>query len=198
MARIMLPPPRTQGSIGLEAAMAGRRSLRAFGPHSISLADFGQLLWAAQGVTQADGRRAAPSAGALYPLEIIAAVGTVDELPPGLYRYHADSHGIELLADGDHRAALAAAALNQAWMADAAVLFAVTAVAGRTAARYGERAGRYVLLEAGHAAQNLCLQAVALGMGVTVVAAFDDGAVIRLLRLGPDELPLCLLSAGCP
>ena len=162
------------------------------------MAEVSQLLWATQGITDPEGKRTAPSAGALYPLEVFLVAGKEGALPAGVHRYRPREHDLVCLADGDRRAKLAAAALGQDWLADAPVTIAIAAVYDRTARKYRQRAERYVPMEAGHAAQNVHLQAVALDLGTVVVGAFDDVEVKRVLSLAPNEQPLCLMPVGKP
>ena len=180
----------------MEGALAERRSVREYTGEGLTRAELGQLLWAAQGITGVEGGRAAPSAGAFHPLEVYVAVGAVDDLPSGIYRYEPGRHGLALVADGDRRAELAGAALGQESVRDGAAVIALAAAYRRTTGKYGERGIRYVHMEAGHAAQNVCLQAVALGLGTVVVGAFDDRDVKRILNLGAKEEPLCLIPVG--
>lgn len=193
-----LPKPRHDGSVSLEAAVAARRSRRAFLSRAISLEAAGQLLWAAQGVTASRGARpglrAAPSAGATYPLETWLVAGDVEGLAPGLYRYDPASHALEKIREGDLREPLAVASLGQAWVREAPAVIVLGAVYERTAARYGERAGRYTHMEAGHAGQNIYLQAEALGLGTVAVGAFRDEEVKRVLGVSPE--PLYLYPVG--
>jgi len=193
---IPLPTPATGSDVPVEAALARRRSLRDFADQALSLAHAGQLLWAAQGVTEPEGGRTAPSAGALYPLDAWLVANRVEELRPGLYRYEAASHRLWVHLWGDLAITLGHAALDQSWVGRAPALIVLTAVYSRTMAKYGQRARRYVHLEAGHAAQNVYLQAQSLGLGVTEVGAFDDDEIRRLLRLPHDTKPLVLLPAG--
>lgn len=187
-----LPEPTTGQPGELEAAITDRRSVRSFDDAPVTDAQLGQLAWAAQGRTGADGGRAAPSAGATYPLELLAV--TAD----GVARYHPDDHALSDHLDDDQRSALARAAHGQEWLADAGLVLVVTGVIARTAERYGDRAERYVLLEAGHAAQNVLLQAVALELGATPVGAFDAAEVRAALDLPADEEALYLLAIGVP
>ncbi|MGZ4148494.1 MAG: SagB/ThcOx family dehydrogenase [Actinomycetota bacterium] len=187
---IVLPSPRSTGPMSLEEALRGRRSVRSFTAEGLTFADRSQLLWAAQGQTASWGGRTAPSAGGLYPLELYLA--TAD----GLWRYVADGHKVQVRTPEDVRAGLAEASGGQASVATAPAVFVVTAVLARTAAKYGDRAERYVLLEAGHAAQNLLLQAGALGLGAVPVGAFDDGEVAAVLGLPSGEEPLYLIPVG--
>ncbi len=193
---IQLPEPRLDSETSVESALRRRRSVREFHKESLTLAEVSQLLWAAQGITDPEGKRTAPSAGALYPLEVMLVAGRDSGLPAGAYRYRPQGHELVCLAEGDRRAKLAAAALEQDWLADAPVTIAITAVYERTAQRYRQRAERYVHLEVGHAAENVHLQAVALGLGTVVVGAFDDAAVKLVLNLSDNEQPLCLMPVG--
>lgn len=193
---VELPAPRPEGGVSVEGALAGRRSVRSYSGEPLSLAEAAQLLWAAQGITGPDGKRAAPSAGALYPLEIYLAAGAVEGLAAGVYRYRPAHHDLVPVEPGDHRAELAAAAGGQRWVRSAAAVLVVAAVYERTAVKYGRRASRYVHMEVGAAAENVYLQAGALGLGTVAVGAFDDGAVARALGLPPEQEPLLLLPVG--
>lgn len=196
MATVTLPAPRLDGGVSLEHALAERRSVREFERGALTLAQVAQLLWAAQGVTHRDGARTAPSAGALYPLELYLAAGEVRDLAAGLYRYVPGKHQLEPVVAVDLRPGLCAAALEQECVAKGAVVFVFTAVERRTTRKYGPRGVRYVHIEVGHAAQNLVLQATALGLGSVTVGAFDDAAVARLLDLPRGETPLYLVPVG--
>jgi len=193
---IPLPNPVSTGVLSVESALHSRRSVRDFSPQSLTLAEVAQLLWAAQGITGPGGTRTAPSAGALYPLELYLVTGNVSALAKGVYRYQPLGHSLIRLADGDQRAALAAAALGQDWVNEAAAVIVVVAAHERTTRKYGQRGVRYVHMEAGHAAQNIHLQAVALNLGSVVVGAFDDDKVKKIVNLSGDEQPLCLLPIG--
>lgn len=194
--QIQLPVPDVDGSRALEGLLAQRRSVRDFSGQALGLTEAGQLAWAAQGITHRDGLRTAPSAGALYPLELYLVAGAVDGLPPGVYRYRPNTHRLEMSGEGDRRAILAQAALGQDWLADAAAVFVFAAVYERTAWKYGARAERYVHMEVGHAAQSLFLQAEALDLGTVVVGAFDDREVAAVLGLPADHRPLSLMPVG--
>lgn len=191
-----LPAPATRGGMTLAEALARRRSQRRFESRAVPLAMLGQLLWAAQG-RSAPGRRTAPSAGALYPLELHLVAARVEPLAPGTYRYVVEAHALQARREvAATPAALQAAALDQSAVGAAALVVVITAVEARVSGKYGSRAGRYAAFEAGAAAQNLALQAVALGLGSVVVGGFEDTAVARTLKLPPDERPLALLPVG--
>jgi SagB-type dehydrogenase family enzyme len=188
-----LPSPHLVGRLSLEEALQARRSTRSFSPEALTRAEIGQLLWAAQGVTDTDAHRTAPSAGALYPLEL--DVVTAD----GLARYVPDRHGLVSRGWTDLRGALRQAARDQAMVEEAPLIVAISAVVERTATRFGtERSERYVALEAGHTAQNILLEAVSLGLAARPAGSFDDAAVRRVLALNDGEAPLYLIVIGHP
>jgi SagB-type dehydrogenase family enzyme len=189
---IALPPPRAEGGLSLEEAIATRRSVRTFTDEQLTDNELGQLLWATQGETDPRGYRAAPSAGALYPLEIYLVT------EEGLFHYQPGDHSLTLWREGDVRDTLWRAGLQQDSLRRAAAVVVVTAVIERTAAKYGVRAERYVYLEAGHAAQNLLLQAVALDLGAVPIGAFDDEGVRAALSLPQDHAPIYLIPVGRP
>lgn len=198
--RIPLPSPRTTDGPPLHEVLNARRSVRAYTDEPLSLADVGQLLWASQGTTSTLGGRTAPSAGGTYPLEVDVVTGHVDGLPvAGVYRYHSAEHALEARSIGaDLRSRLSAASLNQTWVTDSPVTIIISAVYDRTTAVYGPRGTRYVDLEAGHAAQNLLLEAVALGLGAVTVGAFDDRLVREVLSMPEIEVPLYIIPVGRP
>lgn len=195
---VTLPFPTLEGKVSVERALGERRTVREFAAKELTLSQVAQLLWACQGVTDRQGFRTAPSAGALYPLEVYLLASDCVGLEPGLYRYlpNFDRPALEQVRPGRWRDALAAAALGQECIRTAPANMVITVIVERTAAKYGNRAERYAILEAGHAAQNVCLQATALGLGVTPVGAFDDGKVSRLL--GTSACPLYILAVGVP
>jgi len=149
-----------------------------------------QLLWAAQGVTDARGMRAAPSAGACYPVEVLVVC------EDGVFRYLPDKHAVAKMAEGDSRRSLAAAALGQSFAAAAPVCFVLTAYYYRTTSRYGERGLRYVHMDVACAAENVHLQAEALDLNSVAIGAFDDDQVQEALGLDEDESPLYLIPVG--
>jgi SagB-type dehydrogenase family enzyme len=196
MREISLPHPKLVGSMTLEQVLAERRSVRAFTHDSLTLSELSQLLWAAQGTTSDDGLRTAPSAGATYPLEVYAVVKRVAGLATGVYHYvTGNEHHLEAEMTGDPSPALSLAT-GQECVAECAAAIGIAAVESRTAARYGSRAARYVQMEAGHAAQNVLLQAQALGLGAVPVGAFDDQELKDLLQTPGDAL--YLIPVGRP
>jgi SagB-type dehydrogenase family enzyme len=195
-ATIRLPTPRTAGDMSVEQALAARRSIREYQNAPLLLSEVGQLLWAAQGITDSSGLRTAPSAGATYPLEVFLVAGEVEGLSSGVYRYSPQGHELVPISQADQRSALTTAALGQASVRRAPVNLVFAAVYERTSRRYGERAPRYVHMEVGHAAQNVYLQAEALGLGTVVIGAFSDADVKRILSMRPDEEPLYIMPVG--
>lgn len=188
-----LPAPRLKGELSFEEVLAKRRSVRSFSEQPLTLEEIGQLLWSAQGITDPKGFRTAPSAGALYPLEVYVVTGE------GIAHYIPDGHQITFQAADGAKERLFEAALNQSAVKEAPAVFVITAVYERTAQKYGEkRAPRYVQLEAGHAAQNILLQAVALGLGAVPIGAFYDEQVQEALNLPADYQPLYLIPVGHP
>jgi len=195
---IPLPEEMAQGALSLEEAIDHRRSVRKYSDQPLQLEELSRLLHAADGITEPRyGFRAAPSAGALYPLELYVVTNRVRQLDQGIYHYLADSHSLELIRGGDFGGAAASAALGQEVIANAAAVLVVSAVMERTRKKYGSRAERYVLLEAGHVGQNVYLAATALGLGICAVGAFYDDELNRLLTLdAPREAALYLLAVG--
>lgn len=193
---IKLPEPRYDSDFSIEQSLLRRRSVRTYTGEPLKLIDLSQLLWAAQGITDAQGFRTAPSAGALYPLELWVVAGNVEMLSPGIYRYKPDEHAISLVDVGDRRKELAKAALSQSCVDNAAISIIITAVYSRTTVKYGDRGIRYVHIEAGHAAQNICLQSTAMNLGTVTIGAFYDEEVAKLLNLPKDEVPIYILPTG--
>lgn len=189
---VALPDPSVAEAPGdLLDATERRRSVRAFADSPVPEEHVARMLWAAQGVTDpVRGFRAAPSAGALYPLELYAASAE------GVGHYVPKRHELEETGRTDVRAALAAASLGQTFVAEAPVVFVITGVYARTAAKYGDRAARYVHIEAGHAAQNILLVAASLGLGSVPVGAFADEAVRRVIGAAKEETPLYVIPVG--
>lgn len=191
--RVRLPAPVVDGKISVEKALAGRRSVRDFGIESLNMSDVSQVLWSAQGITHPNGYRTAPSAGALYPLEIYLVAGNVSGLPPGVYQYCPTQHELLLLRKGDLRASLSEAAFGQTWIQPAPALAVIAGIYDRTARKYGDMAARYVHMEVGHVVQNIYLQCTAQDLATVFVGAFDDKQVRKVLGLPADHAPLGIM-----
>lgn len=199
---VELPDPETAGGQGLWDAIQQRRSSRDFDPKPLAREHLSQLLWATQGIT---GRRrgfafrASPSAGACYPIDTYVVVNRVDGLEPGLYHYAIADATLERRRQGDLAPVIAAACLDQEMCAEAAIVFAWTAVPARSKHRYHERAYRYLYLDAGHIGENLHLAATALGLGCCAIGAFFDDEVNALLGVdGTAETAIYLSAVGHP
>ena len=194
-------PPGEAGA-ALFDALRRRRSVRAYAPPPLELEELSALLWAAAGVTALDhgfAFRTAPSAGGLFPIEHYVAAHAVSGLDPGVYHYAVLERALELVRQGDVRLPLARAALDQRIAADAAAVFVWTAVVERSRWKYGQRFVRYVLLDAGHIAQNVALAAVAMGLGSCQIAAFYDDEANDLLGLdGENESVVYMTVVGRP
>lgn len=194
--RTSLPPVESKGEHSLEEAIQLRRSVREFGRRTLALEDLSQLLWAAQGITARGGFRAAPSAGALYPLELYVVAGNVERLSAGVYRYRPKTHELVHMTSGDLRRPLASAALGQSAVRRAPAMLVIASVYKRTTGKYGQRGRRYAHIEVGHVAQNVYLQAAARRLGTVLVGAFNDEEVQDVLGLPPDHEPLGLMPVG--
>jgi len=195
---VALPAPARAGEVSFEEALDSRQSVRMFSPDPLTLTELSQLLWAAQGLTRPGGFRTTPSAGALYPLEIRLVAGNVEGLMPGVYHYHPSGHHLALVGKGDLREDLSGAGLGQSAIRDAPATLVISAVPSRTTGKYGERGVRYVHMEAGHASQNIYLQAASRGLGTVAIGAFHDDQVHEILLMDTGEEPLYLMPVGHP
>ncbi len=199
-ALIKLPEPEKRGGMPIWEAIARRRSRREYTGEEITGEELSQLLWATQGITgEIYGYylRAAPSAGALYPIETYLVVNAVDGLKRGIYHYAVLRHALELLHEGDFRERIASAALEQDFLARASVVFVWSAVAARTKWKYGERGWRYIYKDAAHICANLYLAATALGLGCCAIGACFDDEVNELIGVdGKEETVVYLAGVG--
>lgn len=196
LPEIRVAPPGEERQ-DLFGVLERRRSLREYAPPRLGLEELAALLWAAAGVTARQhgfAFRTAPSAGGLFPIEHYVAAHRVEGLEPGVYHYAVLERALERLRGGDVRLPLARAALDQRIAADADAVFVWTAVLERSRWKYGQRFVRYVLLDAGHIAQNVALAAVALGLGTCQIAAFFDDEAAALLGVDPDEEPVVYMT----
>lgn len=193
---LKLPEPVLDSSISIEQTLAERRSVRSYSGDALSLSDVSQILWAAQGVTLDMFFRTAPSAGALYPLELYLVAGNVDGVGAGVYRYVPSRHSMVRLLDGDRRGELCRASLSQTQIRDAAAVVVIAADYSRTTVKYGSRGVRYAHIEVGCVAENIYLQGVSLSIGTCAVGAFDDEDVASILHLPVNEEPLLILPLG--
>jgi SagB-type dehydrogenase family enzyme len=196
---ISLPKPNLKGALSVEEAIKARRCVRNFQAKPLTITQLSQILWAAQGITQDGGfMRAAPSAGALYPLELFAVVGndSIKGLKAGVYQYIPASHSIKVSLKNDMREHIMNAALEQTFIAEAPLVIVITADYNRTAIKYGQRASRYVHIEVGHVGENIMLQAVSLNLSSAIVGAFHDDKLSSSLQLPPELKPLIIIPVG--
>ncbi len=189
--KIQLSEPDTEGAESLEKVLAERRSVRKFTDKPVFEKELAQLLWAGQGITASErGFRTAPSAGALYPLKLFAVN------KDGVFEYSPEGHNLVQRIDRDIQDALSKAALGQSSVRQAAVNIVIAGAESKLAIKYHRKAKRYMLLEAGHAAQNILLQATALDLGAVPVGAFLIQSVDSLLKLPDAYEPLYIIAVG--
>ncbi|MDH4197174.1 MAG: SagB/ThcOx family dehydrogenase [Candidatus Aminicenantes bacterium] len=208
---IKLPAPRHESGTSVEKAINLRRSIRGYADDPLSISEISQLLWAAQGFTQErkepprmwnpkyewqGGLRTAPSAGALYPMEIYLLAGNVEGLAKGVYKFVPKDHSLKKITAVDKRTDLCNAALKQGSIEKAAAVIVMAGVYERTSFKYGERAERYVHIEVGSIAENVYLQGMTLGIGTVIIGAFADKDVKNVLQLPEDENPLAIMPLG--
>lgn len=206
LAIIELPKPAYNSDTSIEKALKERRSIRKYKDKPLSLSEISQILWSAYGITKPikdgpsflrGGLKTAPSAGALYPLEIYVVAGNVTDLPAGVYKYKPDGHKLVKIADGDRRIELYKASLNQDWVKEAPASIVYSAVFSRTTEIYGKRGQeRYVCMDLGHSAENIYLQAVSLNIGTVAIGAFYDTKVKVIVNMTKEEEPLYIMPIG--
>lgn len=182
----------------MEAAIFRRRSVRRFSREALELSELSQLLWAAQGITHFEGYRAAPSAGAIYPLEVYVLVGRVGDLASGAYRYVPRAHQLNQVLLGDGWSVLWSTVLANRQVKESAAVLTITSNLDRLEAKYGERAERYALVEVGHVVQNVYLQAVAMDLATVVVGSFNDAEVSSIFGCSGTERPIVMMPVGRP
>ena len=196
---VRLSKPVYDGKVSVERAIKERRTIRDFQPKPLTLNQLSQLVWSAQGITdERSGFRAAPSGGALYPLDLYAVVGEggVEGLESGVYHYLPASHSLQPVRKGDRRKEVGSASLWQMWVAGAPVIFVITSEYERITRKYGKRGTRYAQIEAGHVGQNIFLQSGALGLGAGIVGAFRDDAVAKAIGAPEAHEPLLIMPVG--
>lgn len=208
---IKLPSPKFDSETSLEQTLKNRRSIRSYKKDPLLKSDIAQIMWAAQGITKKIenppniwpdkydwrcGFRTAPSAGALYPLEIYVVACNVKDLPAGVYKYIAQDHSLIQMIKGDKRDELSDAAYKQKCIRKGAAVVVIVGVYERTSIKYGDRAKQYVHIEVGHVGQNIFLQSVSLGIGTVMVGAFKDKEVQKVLNLPENEIPFAIIPLG--
>lgn len=200
--KIQLPSFEPSQPMTLDAALNKRKSIRDFKAKPISKGQLSYLLWASTGIQRIEHGcefRTAPSAGALYPIETYVIANDVRKLEPGVYHYSVKAHQLEELKRGDIRRAITATALGQRMCATAGAVFVWSAVFERSKWKYGQRAYRYVYLDAGHIAENLMLAAASLSLGCCEIGALFDDQVNAIVGIDGDEESTVLMAAvGAP
>jgi len=197
--RMQLPEPMLDGDVSLERTIKTRRTVRSFDRKALTLKQVSQLLWAAQGSTETGGfKRAAPSAGALYPMDVYGVVGRdcTEKLDPGVYHYSPADHTLSLVQEGDRRRDVAEASLWQMWMADAPLTLVITAEYSRIMGKYGQRGVRYAMIEGGHIGQNIFLECQGMGLEAGIVGAFEDKKVVQVMGIKRTHEPLLIMPVG--
>ncbi len=193
---IKLPVPEYTSNTSVEEALKNRRSIRDYRNSPISKKNLSQLLWSAQGTTYKNFFRTAPSAGALYPIEVYAAIGNVTDIKTGVYKYNPKKHELELIVYGDKRRGISSVALSQDFIQHAAVVIVLSVVYERVTGKYHEKGTTYTHMETGHASQNILLQAYSLKLGCVVIGAFYAQELNRLMNMEKDERPLYIIPVG--
>ncbi len=200
--KIPLPPPVCPSDTSLNDAIRKRRSIRRFEDKGITTELLSYLLWASTGISSKQAGcelRTAPSAGALYPIETYLAVNNVEGIEPGIYHYSIRHHRLEALRTADCSVEVARAALDQEMCAYCAVVFIWTAFFKRSKWKYGQRAYRYVYLDAGHIAENLALAATAAGLGTCQIGALYDDEANSVVEVdGERESVIYMSAVGYP
>lgn len=195
-SNIILPEPNKDSEVSIEQTLLNRRSVRRYKDEALNLQEISQILWSAQGITSSWGGRTAPSAGALYPLEIYLAVRKAENIEPGVYHYIPQGHKLEKVLNNDVSSELTKSALSQVFIERAPVNLIISGIFSRTTGKYGERGIQYIYMEAGHSAQNVYLQVQSLGLGTVVIGAFNDEEIKNILNLSEHEIPLYIMPVG--
>ncbi len=193
---ILLPEPSPDSGISVEEVIESRRSIRTYASESLFLSELSRLLHSSQGITSERGFRAAPSAGATFPLSILVIVENVDSLEAGIYAYEPSNESLTAIRMGYFLDELSDAALGQSCVRNVPAVIAITAEYSITTSVYGNRGKTYVHMEAGHVSQNIYLQCTAMGLGTVAVGAFSDNAISEILNLADNETPLYLMPVG--
>lgn len=197
---VKLPEPQTKGGPPIWDCLRKRRSVRDYKAQTVSLKELSQILWGSYGVTAKEWGyylKTAPSAGALYPIEIYVASFNVEGLKKGIYHFNPKDMTLIGVFEGDFSGEITSACLGQDFILDSAFTLVLTAIPSRTMGRYRERGVRYILMDLGCIIQNIYLSLTAMNMGGCIIGAFSDSAMNKIMNLNPEkELVLALFSAG--
>jgi len=190
---VLLPKPVVGGSVSVSDALAMRRSCREFQPKNLSRDQVAQLCWAAQGITDDHkGLRTSPSAGAWYPITVFVADAD------GVFEYRPQEHALSPVLESDARSGLQNAAAGQSCLGEAPLCLVIAVDIQRMVSKYHADAERYCLIEVGHVAQNVLVQATAMGLAGAPIGAFDRDEAFSALRLARYLQPVYLLPIGFP
>jgi SagB-type dehydrogenase family enzyme len=199
---VSLPDPQLTGNLSVEAAIQNRRSVRHYSNQSVTLGNVSQILWSAQGITDTPNQlRAAPSAGQVYPLEVYVIAGpNVSGLQEGVYQYESSNNTLEMLMNGDLRSDLSNIADGQPWVKQAPLDILITGNNQKMIDKYPNKdlSTRFVDLEAGHAGENIYLQAESLGLVTVSLGSFDSNQLTQKFELPNNETPLYIFPIGHP
>ncbi|HOK41363.1 MAG TPA: SagB/ThcOx family dehydrogenase [bacterium] len=194
---IKLPKPENISKISIEEALLKRRSIREYKDEALTIKEVSQILWSAQGITEPKKKfRTAPSAGAIFPLNIYLVVNKVENIEKGIYKYLPETHEIIQFLNEDKREDIYKACLQQSCIKNGAIIIVITGNFEKIKKRYSERGVRYTYIEVGHCSQNIYLQCVSLNLGTVAVGAFYDEEVKKILKLPDEEEPLYLMPIG--
>ena len=201
-AELLILPPPEGGKEAFSDVVRSRKSIRKFSSKQVTCKELSFLLYACSGIRRKESRfmfRTVPSAGALYPVETYIVINTVDTVPQGMYHYNIRKHGLECMSAGDLRADITEAALGQDMCGSAACVLIWTAVFERCKWKYGQRAYRYVYLDAGHIGAHLSLAAAACNLGSCQIGALYDEEVNKLVGVdGIEESVVYMTAVGHP
>ncbi len=192
---IKLPNPKLKSKISLEEAIIRRKSLRAYTKSPLSLKEISQLLFAGQGLLK-ESRRTTPSAGAFYPIEIYLSALRITGLFSGLYQYLPNGHKLKKITSANRMAKLAEAAFGQIWVKNASAVIIICGDFKKTTGKYQDKGRDFVTMEAGHAAQNISLQAAALNLGILCVGGFNEEEVKKTLNIEKNKKVFYLMPVG--
>ncbi|HZH13078.1 MAG TPA: SagB/ThcOx family dehydrogenase [Archangium sp.] len=179
--KVALPQELPASEKSLDEVLVGRESARRFQQGDLHLVELAKALFMGYGITRDNSDthfprpfRTIPSGGALYPLEIYVHATRVQGLEPGLYHYDPEDSSLDVLRVGDDSGILASSAFQPELVQDAAAILLVSAVFMRSTFKYGDRGYRFVLLEAGHLAQNVILTTREMGLAAVPLGGYVD------------------------
>ena len=196
MEKIKLPDPQQSNCNAIEEALFKKRSIAKYKNVPITCSDLSQVLWASQGIAESKDPKKSPSTEALFPLEVYAIIANVIGIPAGIYQYRPHTNELVRIAAGDMRNEIAKAALGRKSVRTAPAVIVVSAVYVRTTSKLGEKGIRYAHMEAGHAAQNISLQAVALNLGSVMIGSFHESDLKKIMHMDDREQPMYIIPVG--